>query len=81
MATTENPQEILLKTAAAGGLNYRCGCRIWIIARQQKKRELILSLLQKEQAKLGCSVLISDLAYHTLETAHFPGMLVSLKTR
>lgn len=44
-----------------------------------EKRELILSLLQKEQAKLGCSVLISDLAYHTLETAHFPGNVGQLE--
>lgn len=78
MATTENPQEILLKTLLR---------RIPILVQlpdldhrpPAEKRELILSLLQKEQAKLGCSVLISDLAYHTLETAHFPGNVGQLE--
>lgn len=78
MATTEDPQVILLKTLLR---------RIPILVQLPdlehrpliEKQELILSLLRKEQEKLNCTVLISDLAYHTLETAQFPGNVGQLE--
>lgn len=78
MATTENPQEILLKT-----LLRRIPIHVQLPDLDHRplseKRKLIVSLLQKEQEKLDCTVLISDLAYHTLESVHYSGNVGQLE--
>lgn len=78
MATTENPQEILLKT-----LLRRIPIHVQLPDLEHRplseKRELIVTLFHKEQKKLDCTVLISDLAYHTLESVHYSGNVGELE--
>ena len=77
-ATTENPDEVLLKTLLR---------RIPILVKipplsdrpLQEKKELIHHVVSKEMEHIGRTVKLSKLAYQILETAAYPGNVGELK--
>lgn len=77
-ATTENPDEVLLKTLLR---------RIPILVKipplsdrpLQEKKELIHHVVSKEMEHIGRNVKLSKLAYQILETAAYPGNVGELK--
>lgn len=77
-ATTENPQDALLKT-----LLRRIPITVNIPSLKARplveKRELIYSLLNQEEKKLGKKIYISNLAYSTLLDFEFTGNIGELK--
>lgn len=77
-ATTENPQDALLKT-----LLRRIPITVSVPSLKDRplleKRELIYRLLEQEEAKLGKDMYISNLAYSTFLDYEFKGNIGELK--
>lgn len=75
-ATTENPQDALLKT-----LLRRIPITVSVPSLKDRplleKRELIYRLLEQEESKLGKDMYISNLAYSTFLDYEFKGIMVN----